>query len=41
LLASLAGIFRVDETRRKLLETSDAAQIRAIFGTQAEIGDTH
>ena len=41
LLAGLAGIFRVDETRRKLLETSDAAQIRAIFDTQAETGDTH
>ncbi len=36
LLASLAGIFRDEETRQKLLETSDPAIIRNIFDNSAE-----
>ena len=39
LLASLAGVFRDEETRMKLLETSDSAQIRDIFGNPDESGD--
>jgi nitrogen PTS system EIIA component len=36
LLASLAGIFRDQETRQKLLETSDPAIIRNIFDSATE-----
>ena len=41
LLASLAGVFRDEETRLKLLEISDSAQIRSIFDTSAENGGHH
>lgn len=38
LLASLAGIFRDEESRQKLLETNDPTQIRAIFDIPADNG---
>ena len=41
LLASLAGIFRDEETRLKLLKTADPAQVRSMFDVSADIGDQH
>ena len=41
LLASLAAIFRDESLRQKLLETTDTAQIRAIFNTSPGDGGQH